>query len=90
MINAPIRFRAAPSRAIVLVVNLPVLNTAVLGAVATGNMNAQLALIAAGTIISAGSIPAASAAAARMGIMRAVVAVLLLSLIHISEPTRPY
>ena len=34
----------------------PVPNTTALGAVATGNMNAQLALIAAGTIKIIGSI----------------------------------
>jgi len=48
-----------------------------LGAVATGNMNAQLALIAAGTINSFGSSAAPTAAAARMGIKSEVVAVLL-------------
>ena len=49
-------------------------------------MKAQLALMAAGTIKRAGSILAAIAAAARIGIIRAVVAVLLVisvkSVIH--------
>jgi 7-keto-8-aminopelargonate synthetase-like enzyme len=49
------------------------------GAVATGSMNAQLALIAAGTIIRRGSMPAPTAVAARIGISRAVVAVLLVA-----------
>ena len=49
----------------------------VLGAVATGSMKAQLALMAAGTISSNGSRPAANAAAASIGIISAVVAVLL-------------
>jgi hypothetical protein len=46
-----------------------------LGAVATGNINAQLALIAAGTIKIKGSILAAKDAAARIGMSKAVVAV---------------
>ena len=73
----PIKFSTRPSRTIFMVVNLPVLNTIVFGAVATGSINAQLALIAAGTISRAGSIPAATAPAARIGIISAVVAVLL-------------
>ena len=55
----------------------PVPNTMTLGAVATGSMKAQEALMAAGIISSLGSIPAPKAAAARMGINRVVVAVLL-------------
>ena len=47
------------------------------GPVATGNMNAKLALIAAGTMISLGSTPAATAPAASIGMSSAVVAVLL-------------
>src|SRR6056297_1066602 len=47
------------------------------GAVATGSMNAQEALIAAGTISSSGRMPAATAVAARTGINSEVVAVLL-------------
>jgi hypothetical protein len=46
-----------------------------LGAVATGNIKAQLALMAAGIIINAGSIPAATPAAARIGINKVAVAV---------------
>ena len=48
-----------------------------LGAVATGSMNAQLALIAAGIMIFIGSIPMAPDTEKSMGIMMAVVAVLL-------------
>ena len=48
-----------------------------LGAVATGSMNAQLALNAAGIIKSCGSIFVESAVAAKMGINSVVVAVLL-------------
>jgi hypothetical protein len=55
---------------------IPVPNTTVLGAVATGNINAQLALIAAGTIMISGAIPEARAAAAKTGIKSVVLAVL--------------
>ena len=48
-----------------------------LGAVATGNIKAQLALKAAGTMNHAGSILAAVPAAARIGMRSVVVAVLL-------------
>ena len=66
----------------------PVLNMIVLGAVATGSINAQLALMAAGTISTAGSMPAASAAVARIGIINVVVAVLLaVSYTHLTLPT---
>ena len=61
----------------VLILNRPVLNIIVFGAVATGNIKAQLALMAAGNINSAGSISAAKAAVARIGIISVVVAVLL-------------
>ena len=61
----------------VLIGKAPVLNMMVLGAVATGNINAQLALMAAGTIRTSGGISAAKAAAARMGNIKVVVAVLL-------------
>ena len=61
----------------VLIGKRPVLDMIVLGAVATGNINAQLALIAAGTIRDSGGTPAAIAAAARIGIISVVVAVLL-------------
>ena len=77
MTRTPIRFRTLPSLAISAVVNRPVEKTMVLGAVATGNMKAQLALMAAGTINRAGSISAAIAAAAKIGIIKVVVAVLL-------------
>ena len=49
------------------------------GAVATGSIKAQLALIAAGTISRLGSMSAASAAGARIGINNIVVAVLLVA-----------
>ena len=52
-------------------------NTIAFGAVATGNINAQLADKAAGNISRAGSKPAPREAAARIGISSAVVAVLL-------------
>ena len=54
----------------------------VFGAVATGSMKAQLAAIAAGTISTAGSIFAELAAAARIGISRFVVAVLLVTSVN--------
>ena len=54
-------------------------NTIALGAVATGNMNAQLALMAAGIMIFNGSMPIASEADIKTGISIAVVAVLLVS-----------
>ena len=48
-----------------------------LGAVATGNIKAQLAAMAAGIINSAGSLPEDTAATAKMGISNVAVAVLL-------------
>ncbi len=54
----------------------PLLNTTVFGPVATGSMKAQLALIAAGTIMISGESPAANAPAASTGISSAVLAVL--------------
>ena len=71
------RFRTKPSRIMVWISNFPVLYTTTFGGVATGNMNAQLALMAAGIIRSLGSIIAPSAAAASIGINSVVVAVLL-------------
>ena len=71
------KLSASPSRAIVEMGTLPLLNTTAFGAVATGSMKAQLALIAAGTINKLGSTPAARPAGARIGISRTVVAVLL-------------
>ena len=53
--TTPMRFRTNPSFAMVLMLKRPVLNMMVLGVVATGSMNAQLALMAAGTINRAGS-----------------------------------
>ena len=63
MTAAAITFNSAPSRAIRAVVISPEPKITLFGAVATGNMNAQLALIAAGTIISSGARPAAALAA---------------------------
>ena len=77
IIRAPIRLSASPSLTITLIGKVPVLNIMVLGAVATGNINAQLALIAAGTISTSGGILAAKAAAAKIGSINVVVAVLL-------------
>ena len=77
IITAPNKFKAKPSRTIVRIGILPELKITALGPVATGNINAQLALIAAGTIRRRGSISAPIAAAARIGISSAVVAVLL-------------
>ncbi len=51
--------------------------TMALGAVATGNIKAQLALIAAGIMIFSGSTPMASDAVISIGMSMAVVAVLL-------------
>ena len=51
--------------------------TMALGAVATGNIKAQLAAMAAGIINSAGSLPEDTAATAKMGISNVAVAVLL-------------
>ena len=77
MIKAPRRLRTSPSLAILLTVTSPVPKTTALGIVATGNMNAQLALIAAGIIKRIGSMFDAVAAAPRIGISTFVVAVLL-------------
>ena len=60
-------------------VNRPVLNMMTFGAVATGSMKAQLALIAAGIIKRRGSMAAPIAAAARIGMSSDVVAVLLVA-----------
>mgnify|MGYP004117727137 CR=1 FL=1 len=53
-----------PSETKVLAENAPVEKITILGGVATGNMNAQEALMAAGTISNLGSIAAPIAAAA--------------------------
>lgn len=50
-----------------------------LGGVATGSMKAKLALIVAGIIRILGSIPAATAADAKIGSSNVVVAVLLVT-----------
>ena len=73
------KFSASPSRIMRFAVNRPVLNMMTLGAVATGSMNAQLALMAAGIIKSRGSMAAPTAAAARIGMSSEVVAVLLVA-----------
>ena len=75
----PTRFIANPSETKVLAENAPVEKITILGGVATGNMNAQEALIAAGTISNLGSIAAPIAAAAIIGIKSVVVAVLLVT-----------
>ena len=47
----PIRFIANPSETKVLAENAPVEKITILGGVATGNMNAQDALMAAGPLV---------------------------------------
>ena len=74
---APSRFNISPSRAMARMGTWPEAKITALGPVATGSMKAQLALMAAGTISSRGSTPEPIAAAARIGISSAVVAVLL-------------
>ena len=60
------KLSASPSRAICAIGILLVPNTIAFGGVATGSMNAQLALIAAGTMSSAGSTSTAMTAANRI------------------------
>ena len=79
MTTIPIRFIANPSETKVLAENAPVEKITILGGVATGNMNAHDAIIAAGTISNLGSIAAPIAAAAMIGINIVVVAVLLVT-----------
>ena len=79
MTSIPIRFIANPSETKVLAENAPVEKITILGGVATGSMNAQDALMAAGTISNLGSIAAPIAAAAMIGINIVVVAVLLVT-----------
>tara|TARA_B100000131_G_scaffold59545_1_gene55021 strand:+ start:2132 stop:2539 length:408 start_codon:yes stop_codon:yes gene_type:complete len=79
MTTIPIKFIANPSETKVLAENAPVEKITILGGVATGNMNAQDALMAAGTISNLGSIAAPIAAAAMIGINIVVVAVLLVT-----------
>jgi hypothetical protein len=77
---------ASPSRTIRSTPKRPVENTTKFGAVATGSIKAQLALIAAGTINNRGSIPTAMAAAASIGINNKVVAVLLvISVMNVTD-----
>ena len=83
--TTPIRFSASPARAIWRIVSRWLLNTMALGGVATGNMNAKLALMVAGTMINAGSICAVSAAAARIGSKSVAVAVLLVTSVVFSK-----
>jgi len=54
--TAPMRFNTIPSRAISLTVSRCEPKTIALGGVATGNINAKLALSVAGTIRISGSI----------------------------------
>ena len=75
----PVRLSTNPSRAIVRIESSPEPKIIALGGVATGSINAKLALIVAGTMINRGSISAASAAAAKMGISKVAVAVLLVT-----------
>ena len=75
--NAPHMFKTMPDLSISTEDTRPLANTIALGAVATGNIKAQLALSAAGNINSLGSIPATNAAAAKIGISNKVVAILL-------------
>ena len=79
MTTIPITFIANPSETKVLAEKAPVEKITILGGVATGNMNAQDALMAAGTISNLGSIAAPIAAAAMIGINLVVVAVLLVT-----------
>ena len=73
--NAANRLILKPSAAMSRIVKRPLPKTTEFGAVATGNMNAQLALIAAGTMINSGAMPADRAVAARIGINNVVLAV---------------
>ena len=68
--TAPIKLSTNPSCAIFSIGNLPLENTTTFGGVATGNINAQLALIVAGIIKYLGSTANATAVAARIGINR--------------------
>ena len=70
------KFNTVPPRTISCMLTWPVPNTIAFGTVATGSMKAQDADMAAGTIISSGLTPTATAVAAKMGISKVVVAVL--------------
>ena len=71
----PVKLSTRPSLAILADVIMPLPKTIELGAVATGNIKAQLAVIAAGTIIDSKGKPAVIATEASIGINRAVLAV---------------
>ena len=75
--SAPTRFKTNPSLTILLIENSPAPYTTAFGIVATGSINAQLALIAAGIRKSTASIPLAIEIAPSIGIKITVVAVLL-------------
>ncbi len=79
MTTAPARFKTKPARAMSLMRIFPLPKTMAFGAVATGSMKAQLALIAAGIINSIGLTSVAIAVAASRGINRLAVAVLLVT-----------
>ena len=79
MTTTPTKFNTTPSRTMVCMEKRPVAKVMTLGGVATGSMNAQEALKAAGTMNNAGSMPAPSAAAAKIGMSRVVVAILLVT-----------
>ena len=77
--KAPQRFNVKPSEAIVCIEKRPVPKVTALGGVATGNIKAKEALIAAGIINNIGSTAAPIAAAPSIGISRVVVARLLVT-----------
>ena len=77
IIIAPAKFNKSPSFAISARGNRLVENTIVFGAVATGNIKAQLALIAAGTMRASGLMLEDKLMAARIGKISVVVAKLL-------------
>ena len=77
MTTTPIRFNTRPSLIMSGTVKWPEPKTTAFGAVATGSMNAQLALSAAGSITTNGSISFDDATDARIGMIKIVLAVLL-------------
>ena len=79
MTMTPTKFSTMPSRTMVWIEKRPVAKVMTLGGVATGNIKAQEALMAAGIINKAGSVPAPIAAAAKIGISSVVVAMLLVT-----------
>ena len=58
MTMTPTKFSTMPSRTMVWIEKRPVAKVMTLGGVATGNIKAQEALMAAGIINKAGSVPA--------------------------------